>query len=277
MGCRAVTGLEAYTLLEPTRRGAQTVLDALGLLAPLQSVYAGISGHGLPKKAFSFRSPAGRCPTCRGSGTETVSMDALADLVLPCPTCGGARYRPEVRAVEWNGLSIDRLLEQPAADLAERFSSGRLADGAQGLVSMGLGHLALGRSTRTLSGGELQRLGMVAHWGRASGPVLHPTSPAGAARSRHRRLVQQFKVLVARGDLVVATVHRRSLVAAADHVIALGPDGGAGGRLVSLDDDWALPQVSAARDTVPQPNALHRFSLRAQAKQLAHMHPAASS
>ncbi len=237
VGCTSVTGLERYTIVERSARGAQTVLDALGLMAPLQAAYLSAADHGLPKRAFSFRSAAGRCPTCRGTGTETISMDALADLVLPCPTCGGARYRAEVCAVTWCGLSIDRFLLQPVADLLGGLSEGRLSEGVSLLVEMGLGHLALGRATRTLSGGERQRLGLAVHLRERSSPALHLLDEP--ARGLHEADIEAMLVriekFVARGDLVIATVHRKSLLAAADCLVSLGPGAGdAGGRVVSV-------------------------------------------
>jgi len=235
VGCAHIAGLDAYTLADSARTTAQTALDALGLLPALQARFHKAPGHALPKKAFSFRSPAGRCPACKGTGTETVSMDALADLVLPCPGCQGARYRAEVRAVEWNGLSIDRLLALPVADLTPRLPQGKLRQGTRALEDVGLGHIALGRRTRTLSGGELQRLGLAAHLHSRSGPTLHLLDEP--ARGLHEAdiatLVDRIHDLTARGDLVVATVHRRSLIQAADRVVELGPGAGdAGGRVV---------------------------------------------
>lgn len=235
VGCTGVEGLERYTLAAPPATGGQTVLDVLGLLSPLQSMFYNSDEHGIPKRAFSFRSPAGRCPQCKGSGRETVSMDALADLSLPCAACGGARYRAEVRAVRWAGLSIDSLLALPAAALVSRLPAGRLRAGAAALERLGLGHLGLGRSTASLSGGERQRLGLTVQLQRRGGPMLHLLDEP--ARGLHEAdillLVEVIEELVDRGELVVATVHRRSLVAAADCVVELGPGAGAaGGRLV---------------------------------------------
>jgi excinuclease ABC subunit A len=237
VGCQRLSGLESFGAVRAGASGGQTPLDALALLPALQSLFHGVPGHGLARRAFSFRSPAGRCPACKGTGAETVSMDALADLRVPCPRCHGARFRPEVLGVRWRGLAIDTLLAEPVAGLLPLLPPGRLRDGAGALVAVGLGHLALGRATRSLSGGELQRLGLAQHLRDDGRPTLHLLDEP--ARGLHEAditsLVGVFAELRGRGDLVVASVHRRSLVAAADLVVELGPGAGPeGGRLVSM-------------------------------------------
>lgn len=238
VGCAHIDGLDGLSLAMTTGSGAQTVLDSMGLLSALSMRFYTVPGHGLPRKAFSFRSAAGRCPSCKGTGTETVSMDALADLVLDCTRCRGARFRSEVRAVQWEGLSIDALLRLPVTDLGGRLPPGALRDACLSLKRIGLGHLCLGRRTRSLSGGELQRLGIAGHLRSRGGPTLHLLDEP--ARGLHEAdiatLIDCLHGLTNAGDLIVATVHRQSLIEAADLVIALGPGAGeAGGRRIDVD------------------------------------------
>jgi excinuclease ABC subunit A len=238
VGCRSIAGLDRFAAVRGRVPSGQTLLDALSLLPALQRAFHGAAaGSGLGRGAFSFRSPAGRCPACKGSGVESISMDALADLHLPCPACGGARYRPEVLAARWAELRIDEVLALPAAALHVRLPEGALRGGVAPLLEAGLGHLALGRATRTLSGGELQRLGLAARLQETDGPVLHLLDEPG--RGLHegdlQRLLRLFARLVARGDLLIASVHRERLRCAADVEVALGPGAGAeGGRRVHL-------------------------------------------
>ena len=238
VGCSRIDGLAQYVAVRGAGPAASTPLDALGLMPALQQgFHAAQEGRGLSRAAFSFRSAAGRCPTCKGRGVESISMDALADLQLPCPACAGARYRAEVLDARWAGLSITEVLDMPAADLRQRLPAGRLRRGVDALVEAGLGHVGLGRPTATLSGGEVQRLGLCTRLLESGGPVVHLLDEPG--RGLHPgeldALLALLQRLVERGDLVVAAVHRRRLVEAASLEVALGPGAGPlGGRLVHV-------------------------------------------
>lgn len=235
VGCASVQGLERFVEVRTPGSVGSTPLDAMQLLAPLQALFHGLAGHGLPKRAFSFRSPLGRCPTCKGSGREKVAMDALADLDLPCPACSGRRYRDEVLGVRWDGVDIAGVLEMPVASLASSLPEGKLAQGVRALSRAGLGHLSLGRRSSELSGGERQRLGLARSLLLGASPALHLLDEPARGLHEHdlAQLVHILRELAARGDLVVATEHRGSLIAAADRVIELGPGGGPeGGRLL---------------------------------------------
>lgn len=228
--------LSIYRDLQSSRRpsAAHTVLSAMSLMAPMQSLFASQSG-GLKKAAFSFLSPSGRCDVCKGSGRETVAMDFQADLALPCPSCGGGRYRDEVLLVRWQDLTVVDFLDQPLAQLQRLLPEGKLSAGLAALVDVGLGYLSLGRRFTELSAGERQRVSLAAGLAGPLSPTLYLfDEPAtGLHESDLVRLVQVFRRLTARGDLIVAAEHRSSLIAAADCEIELGPgSGAAGGRLV---------------------------------------------
>lgn len=242
IGCATIEGASRFgdVLSARGRTTNATVLHALGLMPALQKLFASAAkGTSLPRQAFSFASPAGRCETCKGSGTQEVSMDILADLSLPCPACEGRRYRPEVLEVRWQGLDVAEFLDTPVDALASSVT-GDLANGMQSMISVGLGHLALGRASRELSGGEAQRLGLAASLSqkpksKARATLVLLDEPAtGLHESDLARLIEVFHRLAERGDLVVATEHRVSMVRAADWVVDLGPGGGpSGGRLVA--------------------------------------------
>ncbi len=233
VGCRAIEGLERFAAVSSPRSLASTPLDALQLMKPLQDRYAAASE--LPRRAFSFRSPAGRCPTCKGSGREQIAMDFLADLALPCPTCEGRRYRPEVLAVQVDGMDVAALLDTPVASLRQRLPPGALAAGIDALCRVGLGHLSLGRRSRSLSGGEARRLLLAQALLRGPHPTLHllDEPDRGLHEGELDGLVDVFDALADQGDLVIITSHRERLVAAADFVVAAGPGGGPeGGRVL---------------------------------------------
>ena len=234
-GCKAIEGLPTFARTHVTREpSAASPLSALSLLAPLQALFHGL-GSGLPKRAFSFRSPAGRCPACKGTGHERIAMDFIADLRLPCEACQGKRYRPEVLAVRFHGMSIAELLEAPVASLAPLFD-GKLRVASDALCRLGLGHLGLGRAEHLLSGGERQRLLLAAALTRR-GPgrelFLLDEPASGLHLDDQGRLAKALHELAAKGALVVYTTHRRAMVDTAHRCLQLGPGGGPeGGRLV---------------------------------------------
>ena len=162
-------------------------------------------------------------------------MDFMADLDLPCPDCGGLRYRPEVLGVRWQGRSVADFMAAPAEELRaalERASvGGKLLRGLESLGRLGLGHLALGRAVGELSGGEVQRLTLAMGLVARGGPTLHLLDePAtGLHEADVQRLVEVLRDLASGGDLILMAEHRLSLIAACDHVIDLGPSSGAGG------------------------------------------------
>lgn len=187
---------------------ARTVLGAFDAMAVLQALFAKTEAD-LPKAAFSFLSPKGRCPRCKGSGVERVSMDFTADLALPCEACGGARYRAEVLGARWNGMSIAEVLDRPLAEL--KGLSGRLAAVQKAALRGGIGHLALGRGTRTLSGGERQRLGLSAVVTRAKGRalVLLDAPERGLSAKDVPDLLTQLRDVAGAGHtVIVASTHR---------------------------------------------------------------------
>ncbi|MEZ4648245.1 MAG: AAA family ATPase [Candidatus Eisenbacteria bacterium] len=231
-GCDAIEPVDALTHFRSIHGRATTlragsVLTALGLMTPFQRFYHAAAGASdLPAQAFSFHSPKGRCPACGGTGHERVAMDFMADLDLPCPVCEGRRYRPEPLAVRWDGLDPSEFLDQPATSLASRLpdSAKSLRAGLDALVRAGLGHLALGREVRTLSGGEVQRLGLAQSLMDRGSPALHLFDEPGAGQhpADLERLVSALGELCTRGDLVVIADHRRALIDASCRVVHLG-------------------------------------------------------
>lgn len=224
VGCAGIVGLERFELAGESSGKLTSPLDTLHLMGALQKVFAGAGAQaGVAKRAFSFRSPAGRCTACHGSGVERVAMDALADLELPCVLCEGRRYRPEVLAVLWQGMRVDEVLAMPAAQLAQTLSGGALKDGAQAMLRVGLGHLSLGRRGSSLSGGEAQRLALAWSLLGGLGPKIHLLEEPG--RGLHESdlsgLLEVFAELAGRGDLVVVSTHRQRLIQAAGRHVSL--------------------------------------------------------
>ena len=187
---------------------------------------------------FSFNVVGGRCEVCQGEGSVTVELLFLPGSWAPCPECHGARYTAETLEVTWHGATIADVLGM-TVDEAEGF----LADvpaasrALSTLRQVGLGYLRLGQPAPELSGGEAQRIKLATELQRLRGGhtlYLLDEPTTGLHPADVELLVAQLQRLVDAGSTVVVVEHAMDVVAAADHVIDLGPGGGdAGGQVVA--------------------------------------------
>jgi excinuclease ABC subunit A len=187
-------------------------------------------------------------------------MHFLPDVFVTCGSCRGRRFRPEVLAVEWRGRSIADVLAM-TVDEASRLLEGEpaAARALRVLRSGGLGYLALGQPATTLSGGESQRLkiarelAQVSAARRRSAPArgtlyLLDEPTTGLHGDDMRALVRVLDELVARGNTVVIVEHHLDMIARADWVVDLGPEGGAGGgRVVAAGPPERIVEVAESR------------------------------
>ncbi|MBM3880600.1 MAG: excinuclease ABC subunit A [Verrucomicrobia bacterium] len=196
---------------------------------------------------FSFNSAQGRCPECEGAGTVKLEMNFLPPAFVRCETCHGRRFNRETLDLEFHGRNIAQVLELSVAEALEAFASfPRIRRPLEALRDTGLDYLQLGQTSPTLSGGEAQRVKLVTHLlaglkepmpqrERASrGNLFVLEEPTiGLHMADVRRLVEVLQRLVDAGHTVIVIEHNLDLIAEADWVIDLGPDGGTGGgRLV---------------------------------------------
>ncbi len=222
----------------------------LGIWDEIRKLYASIPEskvRGYLPGRFSFNTPAGgRCTACDGQGSITAEMSFLPEVVTPCETCQGARFEPATLDVKWMGLSIGDVLRLSAEDAATVFAAHpRIARPLKTLAELGVGYVALGQGSNTLSGGEAQRLKLAAELtaGSAHEPTVYvldePTT--GLHLADVARLVTVLDRLVERGDTLVIVEHHPDVIANADWVIELGPEAGdAGGRIVFEGEPKAL-------------------------------------
>lgn len=187
--------------------------------------------------SFSFNVDAGRCEACAGEGFETVEMQFLADVALPCPVCKGRRFQDTVLAVRHRGRTIADVLETTVAEALELWADQKPLQRALGpLRLLGLGYLELGQPLSTLSGGEAQRLKLARALQEAGPGTLYilDEPSAGLHADEVELLLDALRILLRAGGSVVLVDHDLQVLAAADHLIELGPGGGArGGRLVA--------------------------------------------
>jgi len=182
---------------------------------------------------FSFNIPGGRCETCQGDGTVTVEMQFLADVELICEECKGTRYKSAILDIRYSGLNIHEVLQLTVSEAIVFFGGvPRLVERLRVLDDVGLGYLRLGQSATTLSGGEAQRVKLAAHLAAAScrGTLFIFDEPTtGLHFDDIAKLLAAFGRLIENGGSLVVIEHNLDVIRAADWVIDLGPEGGAGG------------------------------------------------
>jgi excinuclease ABC subunit A len=185
---------------------------------------------------FSFNVKGGRCENCKGDGTIKIEMNFLPDVYVPCEVCEGARYNRETLEATFKGKSIAEVLDMPIEEAARFFEAvPAIARHLTTLVDVGLGYVRLGQPATTLSGGEAQRVKLAAELqkrtrGRTAYVLDEPTT--GLHFEDISRLLAVLQSLVDKGNTVLVIEHNLDVIASADHIIDLGPEGGRGGGTI---------------------------------------------
>ena len=212
---------------------------------------------------FSFNTGAGRCPVCDGAGQTTVEMSFLPDVKTPCEACGGARFNPETLSVRWKERTVAEVLAMPVDEAVDFFSAHpAISHPLQLLQDVGLGYLTLGQPSPTLSGGEAQRIKLVTELAKVrrrpgdsedTGGVPLPADKhslyvldeptVGLHMADVDKLIHVLHRLTDAGHTVLVIEHDLDVMAEADWLIDLGPEGGDGGGRVVAEGP---PEVAMA-------------------------------
>ncbi|HEY2945957.1 MAG TPA: excinuclease ABC subunit UvrA [Vicinamibacteria bacterium] len=207
--------------------------------------------HGYTPGRFSFNVKGGRCEACEGDGVKRVEMHFLPDVYVPCEVCRGKRFNEATLQVKYNGLSIADVLDLTVDEALQLFKNHpQIRRALETLADVGLGYIALGQSSPTLSGGEAQRVKLSRELSkRSTGRTLYildePTT--GLHFDDIKKLLRVLDRLVDAGNTVVVIEHNLDVIKTADHVIDMGPDGGdAGGRIVATGTPEEVAGVAAS-------------------------------
>ncbi|GAA5175731.1 excinuclease ABC subunit UvrA [Niveibacterium umoris] len=268
----AIDGLDEITgvvMVDQTQIGKTTRSNPASYVGAFDSIrkrYAALpeaAQRGYTAGTFSFNAGDGRCPTCGGNGFEHVEMQFLSDVYIRCPDCDGRRFRAEVMEVKLEGRSIADVLDMTVAEALDFFSKdGELARALQPLVDVGLDYLTLGQPVPTLSGGEAQRLKLAGHLAQTAEALYRKGAAKKKAPAKEHllflfdepttglhfddvaKLLRALSKLVDAGHSVLVIEHNLDVIAAADWVVDLGPEGGDGGGVIVFEGTPSALQQS---------------------------------
>ncbi|MDQ1242730.1 MAG: excinuclease subunit, partial [Pseudomonadota bacterium] len=265
LGCKDLRGVEHVgrvlevdqTPIGKTPRSCPATY--VGFWDDVRKLYAGttesrVRGYGPGR--FSFNTSGGRCDACEGQGVQTIEMSFLPNVKVLCDACGGRRFNAETLAVQHRGRSIGDVLAMSVDEAVEFFAAHpRIHHALRLLQDVGLGYLTLGQQSPTLSGGEAQRIKLVTELARLR-PQADPRGRAAATpgtlyvldeptvglhMADVEKLIRVLHRLVDAGNTVVVIEHNLDVIAEADWLIDLGPEGGSGGgRIVAQGSPEAV-------------------------------------
>jgi len=185
---------------------------------------------------FSFNVTGGRCETCQGGGMKVIEMNFLPDVHVECETCNGKRFNRETLEIRYKGKSISDVLEMTINQACEFFESiPKIYRKLKTIQDVGLGYIALGQSSTTLSGGEAQRIKLATELSKKdTGQTIYildePTT--GLHFEDVRVLLEVLNQLVGKGNTVLIIEHNMDVIKHVDYLIDIGPEGGKNGGLV---------------------------------------------
>ncbi|MGH7237639.1 MAG: excinuclease ABC subunit UvrA, partial [Candidatus Saccharimonadales bacterium] len=222
-----------------------------GLFTPIRELFASTPEaklRGYKAGRFSFNVIGWRCENCQGDGIIKIEMHFLPDVYVPCEVCHGKRYNREALEIHFRGKDISDVLEMTCEQALEFFENQpNIARKLQTLVEVGLDYIHLGQPATTLSGGEAQRIKLSSELSRRpTSRTLYildePTTGLHAADVT--KLLKMLHALVDAGNSMIVIEHNLDVIKNADHLIDMGPEGGAaGGQIVATGTPEQVAKV----------------------------------
>lgn len=221
-----------------TRSNAATYVKAYDAIRQLFADLPLSKQMGFTPQYFSFNTEGGRCEECKGAGIITVEMQFMADISLQCDSCNGKRFKKDILDVHFNGKNVNDILEMTVSEAIEffnKYNQKTIVNRLIPLEAVGLGYIKLGQNSSTLSGGENQRVKLALYIGQErQEPTLfvfdEPTT--GLHFNDIKKLLSAFDALIERGHTIIVIEHNMDVIKCADHIIDLGPEGGADGGFI---------------------------------------------
>lgn len=252
---RKIVIVDQEPIGKTSRSTPATYIGAFDIIRQIFAELPEAKMRGFGASYFSFNTKGGRCETCAGAGRVKLEMNFMPDVGIVCEACAGKRYSPAVADIKWNGKNIADVLAMTFSE-AEKFFAfhKKLHEIFALMTECGLGYLTLGQSSPTLSGGESQRLKLVSElvtalpsWKERMGKIRAGTPQKnvyileeptiGLHQADCEKLLLLLHRLVDEGHTVIVIEHHLDVLAEADHIVEIGPNGGnAGGRVVYQGD-----------------------------------------
>lgn len=230
--------LDQNPIGKSSRSNPVTYVKAYDPIRELFSNQALSKTRGYKSAMFSFNVDGGRCDMCQGEGVTKIEMQFMADIELTCESCGGKRFKEDVLEVQYNGKSISEVLELSISEAMEFFKDEKaIRNRLKPLEEVGLGYVKLGQSSSTLSGGEAQRVKLASFLGKSGGQkkivFLFDEPTTGLHPFDIAKLLKSLNALIEEGHTVLIIEHNLDVIASADWIVDLGPDGGEkGGEII---------------------------------------------
>jgi excinuclease ABC subunit A len=235
-----------------SRSNPVTYVKAWDDVRALFSALPAAKASGLKPAAFSFNVEGGRCDVCQGEGEVKIEMQFMADIYLPCETCGGRRFKQQVLEITYEDKNVADILDLTIEEAVQFFKNEqKILNKLQPLVDVGLGYVHLGQSSNTLSGGEAQRIKLASFLikgNNANKTVFIFDEPTTGLHFHDiKKLLIALNTLIEQGNTILVIEHNMDMIKSADWIIDIGPEGGdKGGNVVfeGLPEDLVKVKAS---------------------------------